>query len=184
VLGLRRGTVQIVPYDPAWAILFQAERSRLQQALGDLALDIQHIGSTAVTGLAAKPILDLAVAVAGVSVVPTCIGRLVDTGYTYRGYRGLDQGYFFDQGRGQELTHYLHVLPIDEPAWSNNLLFRDYLAAHPEARDRYQQLKDDLAVEYPADRATYTAAKADFVQEILAAAHAGQREEPRPSSNA
>jgi GrpB-like predicted nucleotidyltransferase (UPF0157 family) len=184
VLGLRRGTVQITPYTPAWPILYQAERARLQEALGELALDIQHIGSTAVPGLAAKPILDLAVAVADESVVPDCVVRLADAGYTYRGYRGPDQGYFFDQGRGQELTHYLHVLPIREPAWSNNLQVRDYLAAHPEARARYQQLKEDLAAEYPADRATYTAAKADFVQEILAAAHAGQREEPSPSSSA
>ncbi len=178
MLGLRRGTVQIAPYSPAWAILFRTERPRLEQALGELALDIQHIGSTAVPGLAAKPILDLAVAVARESVVPDCVVRLADVGYTYRGYRGPDQGYFFDQGRGQELTHYLHVLLIHEAAWSNNLHFRDYLAAHPEARDRYQRLKEDLAAEYPADRATYTAAKAEFVQEILAAAHAGLCEEP------
>jgi GrpB-like predicted nucleotidyltransferase (UPF0157 family) len=177
VLGLRRGTVQIAPHKPAWAILFQAERFRLEQALGDLALDIQHIGSTAVPGLAAKPILDLAVAVAGESVVPDCVVRLADADYTYRGYRGPDQGYFFDQGRGQELTHYLHVLPIHEPAWSNNLRFRDYLAGHPEARDRYQQLKEVLAAQYPTDRATYTTAKAAFVQEILAAAPSIHRDQ-------
>jgi GrpB-like predicted nucleotidyltransferase (UPF0157 family) len=172
VLGLRRGTVQITPYTPTWAILFQAERACLQEALGDLALDIQHIGSTAVPGLAAKPILDMAIAVAGESAVAECVVRLADAGYTYREYRGPDQGHFFDRGRGQELTHYLHVLLIHEPAWSNYLRFRDYLAAHPAARERYQQLKEDLAAEYPADRATYTAAKAEFVQEVLAAARA------------
>jgi GrpB-like predicted nucleotidyltransferase (UPF0157 family) len=78
------------------------------------------------------------------------------------------------------LTHYLHVLPIDEPAWSNNLRFRDYLAVHPQARERYQQLKEDLAAEYPTDRATYTAAKAAFVQEILAAAIDPSRSSANP----
>ena len=172
MLGLRRGTVQITPYRPAWAILFQAERARLQEALGDLVLDIQHIGSTAVPGLAAKPILDVAIAVAGESVVAECVGLLADVGYTYRGYRGPDQGQFFDRGRGQELTHYLHVLLIHEPAWSNYLRFRDHLTAHPAARDAYMRLKEDLAAEYPGDRAGYTAAKAMFIHDILAAAQA------------
>jgi GrpB-like predicted nucleotidyltransferase (UPF0157 family) len=173
VLGLRRGVVQIAAYTPAWATLFQAERARLKDAMGDMALDIQHIGSTAVPGLAAKPILDMALAVMGEAVVPDCVLRLEAAGYTYRGYRGLDEGHFFDQGREQELTHYLHVLPIHEPAWSNYLLFRDYLAAHPRDRDRYQRLKEDLAAQHAENRAAYTAAKAAFVQEILVVAQAG-----------
>ena len=74
-------------------------------------LDIQHIGSTAVPGLAAKPILDLGVAVAGEHIVAACIPGLTALGYTYRGYRGPDQGHFFDQGLEQHLTHYLHMLP-------------------------------------------------------------------------
>jgi GrpB-like predicted nucleotidyltransferase (UPF0157 family) len=127
MLGLRRGAVQLVPYTPSWVTLFQAERARLQDALGADALDIQYISSTAVPGLAAKPILDLGIAVAGEVVVATCVPRLTALGYTYRGYRGSDQGHFFDQGPEQYLTHYLHMLPIGAPAWSNYLRFRDYL---------------------------------------------------------
>jgi GrpB-like predicted nucleotidyltransferase (UPF0157 family) len=170
MLGLRRGAVQLVPYTPVWASLFQAERARLQHTLGADALDIQHIGSTAVPGLAAKPILDLGVAVGAESVVTACVPRLTALGYTYRGYRGSDQGHFFDQGPEQHLTHYLHMLLIGEPAWCNYLLFRDYLRADPTARDAYQRLKQDLAAQYAADRAAYSAAKATFVQQILAAA--------------
>jgi GrpB-like predicted nucleotidyltransferase (UPF0157 family) len=170
MLGLRRGVVQLVPYTPTWATLFQAERARLQQALGIDALDIQHIGSTAVPGLAAKPILDLGIAVAAESVVTACVPRLTAFGYTYRGYRGPGEGHFFDQGSEQHLTHYLHMLPIREPGWWNYLLFRDYLIAHPVARDAYMRLKQDLASQYAEDRATYTAAKATFVQYILAVA--------------
>jgi GrpB-like predicted nucleotidyltransferase (UPF0157 family) len=170
MLGLRRGAVQIVHYTPVWATLFQAERARLQHALGAAALDIQHIGSTAVPGLAAKPILDLAIAVAAEPAAAACIPRLTALGYTYRGYRGPGEGHFFDQGPEQQLTHYLHMLPIQEPAWWNYLRFRDYLITHPAARDAYMRLKQELAAQYADDRAAYTAAKAAFVQHILAAA--------------
>ncbi|MFL5800334.1 MAG: GrpB family protein [Roseiflexaceae bacterium] len=170
MLGLRRGAVQIVPYTPVWVTLFESERARLQYALGADALDIQHIGSTAVPGLAAKPILDLGIAVAAEVVVAACVPRLAALGYTYHGYRGTDQGHFFDQGSEQHLTHYLHMLLIGDPAWSNYLRFRDYLIAHPVVRDAYMQLKQSLAAQYAENRAAYTAAKASFVQHILAAA--------------
>lgn len=170
MLGLRRGAVQVVPYTPTWATAFQSERARLQHALGAEALDIQHIGSTAVPGLAAKPILDLGIAVAAEAVVARCVPRLSALGYTYRGYRGSDQGHFFDQGPEQHLTHYLHMLPIGDPGWSNYLWFRDYLIAHPAMRDAYMRLKQDLAAQYAENRAAYTAAKATFVQRVLAAA--------------
>ena len=170
MLGLRRGAVQVVPYSPMWTRLFQDEHARLQQALGTHVLDIQHIGSTAVPGLAAKPILDIGIAVAAEADVAMCVPLLTALGYTYRGDRGMNEGHFFDLGSEQSLTHYLHMLLIGNPAWQNYLLFRDYLIAHPAVRDAYLQLKQDLAARYVADRAGYTAAKAEFVQRVLAAA--------------
>jgi GrpB-like predicted nucleotidyltransferase (UPF0157 family) len=174
MLGLRRGSVQLVPYNPAWATLFEAERARLHHALHPDALDIQHIGSTAVPGLAAKPILDLGIAVADEAIVTTCVPRLTALGYAYQGYRGADQGHFFDLGPEHHLTHYLHMLLISDSGWWNYLRFRDYLRAHPAARDTYQQLKRDLATQYAADRAAYSAAKATFIQDILAASSAAE----------
>jgi GrpB-like predicted nucleotidyltransferase (UPF0157 family) len=170
MLGLQRGIVQIVPYTPLWATIFQEESSRLAQALGSLAVDIQHIGSTSVPGLAAKPILDMGVAVATEADVAACVPLLESLGYTYRGNRGASEGYFFDQGSEQQLTHYLHMLLISNPSWQNYLRFRDYLIAHPAARDQYMQLKQELALQYPTDRAAYTAAKAQFIQQVLTAA--------------
>jgi GrpB-like predicted nucleotidyltransferase (UPF0157 family) len=175
MLGLQRGSVHLVPYDPAWAMLFQAERDRLQQALHPFALDIQHIGSTAVPGLAAKPLLDLGVAAADAAAVAACVPRLTALGYTYRGDRGASQGHFFDIGPDHALRHYLHLMMIDQPGWQSYLRFRDYLRAHPAARDAYQQLKQDLAIRYAADRAAYSAAKTAFVEHILAQAAERER---------
>ena len=169
MLGLQRGSVRLVPYTSAWATLFEVERARLYAALHPHVLDIQHIGSTAVPGLAAKPLLDLGIAVADESIVSVCIPRITTLGYTFRGYRGADQGYFFDIGPEHQLTHYLHMLLISDSGWWNYLRFRDHLRARPAARDAYQRLKQDLATEYAADRAAYSAAKTVFIQQILAA---------------
>jgi GrpB-like predicted nucleotidyltransferase (UPF0157 family) len=168
MLGLRRGTVRVVPYTSEWARLFRQERARLQEALGGRALDVQHIGSTAVPGLDAKPLLDVGVAVAGEADVAACVPILETLGYTYRGDRGASEGHFFDRGAEDSLTHYLHMLLIDSPAWENYLLFRDTLIAHPDVREAYAKLKRDLAATHADDRASYTAAKAAFIQQILA----------------
>lgn len=168
MLGLQRGTVQVVPYSALWASLFEDERTRLAAALGTYALDIQHIGSTAVPGLAAKPILDIGIAVAGEAEIAACVPLLEALGYTYRGDRGADEGHFFDLGAETRLTHYLHVLVTSSAGWRNYLRFRDTLIAHPESRDAYMQLKRDLATRYAMDRTAYTAAKAQFIQRILA----------------
>ena len=170
MLGLQRGTVQVVPYTPLWASLFQDEYKRLMDALGSRALDIQHIGSTSVPGLAAKPILDVAIAVATEADVVACVPLLEAIGYTYRGDRGPSEGYFFDQGTEERLTHYLHMLLMSNPVWQHNLRFRDYLIAHPTIRDRYMELKQKLAIQYVTNRAAYTAAKAEFIQHVLAEA--------------
>ena len=164
MLGLRRGSVRLVPYTSAWATLFEAERTRLHAALDPHVLDIQHIGSTAVPGLAAKPLLDLGIAVADEAAVTVCIPRITALSYTFRGYRGADQGYFFDIGPEHQLTHYLHMLLISDSGWWNYLRFRDHLRAHSAARDAYQRLKQDLATKYAADRAAYSAAKTVFIQ--------------------
>ena len=170
MLGLQRGIVQVVPYTSLWASLFQEESKRLTQALGSLALDIQHIGSTSVPGLAAKPILDIGIAVAKEEDISACVPLLISLDYSYRGDRGASEGHFFDQGSEQQLTHYLHMLLISNPSWQNYLRFRDYLIAHPTIRDQYMQLKQELAIQYVTDRAAYTAAKSEFIQQVLTAA--------------
>lgn len=168
MLGLQRGTVQVVAHSSEWATLFWAERERLAAALGTHALDIQHIGSTAVPGLAAKPILDIGIGVGAESDAVACVPLLEGLGYTYRGDRGADEGHFFDLGAETRLTHYIHMLLISSAGWRNYLKFRDTLMAHPDSRDAYMQLKRELARQFAEDRAAYTAGKAQFIRQILA----------------
>lgn len=167
MLGLERGIVQVVPYQPNWTHLFDEEHLRLKSALGALALDIQHIGSTSVPGLAAKPILDIGIAVETEADITACVPLLTGIGYRDGGDRGSSEGHFFDWGLDQQLTHYLHMLLISNPSWQNYLRFRDHLIAHPTVRDAYMQLKQELAIQYASNRAAYTAGKAQFIQEVI-----------------
>jgi GrpB-like predicted nucleotidyltransferase (UPF0157 family) len=167
MLGLRRGTVRLVPHHTEWARLFLKEKGRLNAALGDRALDIQHVGSTAVPGLDAKPILDIAVAVADMPTVTECVPLLEALGYTYFGDRSGKGDYFFAKGEERSRTHYIHMAEHTGPEWTTMLRFRDYLIANPAARQRYSDLKHGLAQQHAADRQAYTAGKEAFIQAAL-----------------
>jgi GrpB-like predicted nucleotidyltransferase (UPF0157 family) len=168
MLGLKRGTVQVVAYRPDWHDLFEQERCVLQQHVGHHVLDIQHVGSTAVPGLDAKPILDIAVAVVSASVVPHCVPPLCRLGYIDRGDGGGDGGHLLVKETAPEVrTHHLHIVTIDDPQWSNYLRFRDTLRADETLRAKYAALKKALQEEFPHDRKLYTAAKHEFIRGIL-----------------
>ncbi len=169
-LGLPRGTVQIKTYSADWPRLFEEERARLLAAIGREVLDIQHIGSTSVPGLAAKPILDIGVAVANFEGAVVCIEPLVALGYEYLGERGIPRHHFF--ARGDPRTHYLHMNEITSDDWQRTIAFRDYLRRHPEAAQEYADLKQALTVCFPEDREAYTNAKSGFIARILQQAQA------------
>lgn len=168
MLGLRRGTVQLAPYAEQWAQLFAVEQAHIRAALNELVLDIQHVGSTAVPGLCAKPILDIAVAVRSLADVAACVAPLAQLGYAYLGDKPSTSGHFFAKGDDSNRTHYLHFVAHDNPQWTDFLRFRDRLRADPAARDEYARLKQRLAARYAADRASYTQQKEAFVRRILA----------------
>ena len=169
MIGLRRDTVQIVAYHADWHDLFEQERRVLHQHLKSLVLDIQHVGSTAVPGLDAKPILDIAVAVASVAVIPQCRPPLCGLGYLDRGDMGRDGGgYLFVKEAAPEVrTHHLHLVALDDPQWGNYLRFRDVLRADATLRTRYATLKKALQERFSQDRKAYTAAKHAFIRAIL-----------------
>lgn len=165
-IGLKRGTVQIVPHDARWAIEFSIERSRLIDALGDRALDIQHVGSTAVPGLAAKPIIDIAVAVPSLQAAEQLVKPLQELGYNYMGEAGVPNRRFFAKGSENNRTHYLHVSERDTE-FRRLILFRDLLIANEDIANRYSTLKYDLAVKFASNRPAYTTGKNVFIETVL-----------------
>lgn len=168
MIGLKRKTVRVVDHDPGWAALAAEACTAVRQAAGDLILDIQHVGSTAVPGLPAKPILDLAAAVAGMEVMPQLIRALTTAGAIYRG-DGADQGghLFVWESEPEVRTIHLHVVAADDAQWTRYLRFRDALRQDPVLRRRYAELKRKLGERFPEDRMSYTASKDEFIRSVL-----------------
>jgi GrpB-like predicted nucleotidyltransferase (UPF0157 family) len=167
------GAIVIVAYDPAWPALFEQERAKLAAALGALVVAIEHVGSTAVPGLAAKPIIDLMVGVRSLTGARCrCVEALQAAGYAYMPeYQSwLPDELFFRKGLPGPWTHHVHVMEPSNPGWRRRLLFRDYLRAHPESADAYAKLKRDLAAAFKDDIAAYRNAKDAFVAETMAKA--------------
>lgn len=173
MIGLKRGVVRVVSHRLGWHDLFEQERLLLRQHIGHLALDVQHVGSTAVPGLDAKPIIDIAVAVASAPAILRCVSPLCRLGYVDRGDKGGAGGHLFVKESTPDVrTHHVHVVTIDDPQWRRYLCFRDGLRGDEALRARYATLKRDLQEKFPLDRRAYTVAKDEFVREVLAR-HAG-----------
>jgi GrpB-like predicted nucleotidyltransferase (UPF0157 family) len=168
MIGLRRGIVKVVAYRPGWHHLFEQERRLLQQHIGSLVLDIQHVGSTAVPGLDAKPIIDIAVAIASPAVIPGCRQLLCRLGYIDRGNGSANGGYLFVKESAPDIrTHHLHLVAANDPQWSTYLRFRDMLRVDATLRARYATLKKALQEKFPQDREAYVSGKHEFIRYVL-----------------
>lgn len=159
--------VTVVNYNPQWIDQFEQEKERIQLALGDYDITVEHIGSTSIIKLPAKPIIDIAVGVNELSQAEMFIEPLLAIGYEYVPKEDFPARRFFRKGEWRKGTHHLHVYEIGSDEWLNNLLFRDYLTEHPETRRQYAQLKEKLAKQYPEDRITYTSLKGPFIQAVI-----------------
>jgi GrpB-like predicted nucleotidyltransferase (UPF0157 family) len=165
VLGLERGAVRLVPHAERWHDLFAEEAERLRAAVGVYVLAVEHVGSTAVCGLSAKPIIDIAAAVREITDVGKLMVPLQRIGYEYRGEQGIPGRHFF--GKGSPRTHHLHVVESGGDFWRSHLLFRDYLLQHRGAAEEYEALKQELAERYKENREAYTEGKAAFIEGVL-----------------
>lgn len=172
MLGLERGKVLVVPYQPGWKSAFRREAALLRSTFGAGLLRVEHIGSTAIEGMAAKPIIDLVCAVAGLDEAEAFRQRLEALGYEYRPDETLPDRLFFAKGPRSRRTHHLSLTEPGSRFYEEKLLFRDYLRAHAEAAEEYRGLKEGLAGRYAADRASYTEGKRAFVERILTLARA------------
>lgn len=171
VAGLGPETISVEPYDPAWPVRFEAEAARILSATNNQLIAIEHIGSTSVPGLPAKPIIDMMGLVPSFDAGRHLVVPIRSLGYLYYGENEIPRRHYFDleDENGRDVVH-LHVLEEGSADARNHVLFRDYLRAHKDARDAYAALKYELIAKYAHDRRTYTDQKADFIGTILAAA--------------
>lgn len=159
----------IVDYDPRWPELFAELRARIGKALGDVAAAIEHVGSTAIPGLAAKPVIDIDVLLSSADGLREAIERLAPLGYTHRGNLGVPGREAFSRPLGQP-HHHPYVCPPSSIEYRRHIAFRDYLRANPESARAYEELKRNLAKQFGHDREKYNLGKNEFVNKVLACA--------------
>jgi len=158
--------VVIEDYDAHWPGHFETLRRRISDALGSLAGAIEHVGSTAVPGLAAKPIIDIDVLLQSDDDLPLAISRLHALGYEHQGNLGIAGRKAF-RSPTSEFHHHLYVCPPNSRAYLEHLAFRDHLRSHPEDARAYERLKRSLAERFASDRDAYTLGKTGFIEAIL-----------------
>ena len=159
--------IEIVPQDGAWPAKFDAERSLLEVTLAPwLAGPIEHIGSTAVAGLAAKPVIDIMAAVHSLEASRPAIAAVAQLGYVYFPYKAHEMHWFCKPSSSLR-THHLHLVPIASPLWAQRLRFRDALRNSAALTTEYAELKLQLAQRFPLDREAYTEGKTAFIRRVL-----------------
>ena len=159
--------VVVLPHDPCWERDFIQIRDELLEALGPLALAIEHVGSTAVPGLSAKPIIDIDVVIRDRSQLDAAISALAKIGYRHEGDLGIPgrEAFRYD-GKDHLRRHHLYVCPLDSPELKRHLAFRDYLRAHPKAVEEYSRIKQEGAALHPDDIDGYIEHKSPFIEGI------------------
>lgn len=167
MVGVKRGTVELSPYQPEWKRRYEAEVERLQSVAGDRLHDFEHVGSTAVEGLAAKPIIDMLAVVEDAADAAALVPVLEERGYEHRPNDGVPDREFLAKGPRANRTHYLSLVERDGDRYREQVAFRDYLRSHSGVAAEYAELKRTLAEEYPDDRSAYTQRKGAFVERVL-----------------
>ena len=162
-------TIAVVDYDPAWPATFESLRAAIWPAVHDIATAIEHVGSTAVPGLAGKPVIDLDVVVPSASAAAIAIQRLGSIGYLHRGDLGVPGREAF-RAPASVPRHHLYLCLATSPALANHLAVRDHLRAHPPIVAEYGALKKQLAVQFVHDGEGYTAGKTNLLIRVLRAA--------------
>lgn len=159
--------VIVLPYDPQWKQNFETVRQELSQALGHLALGIEHVGSTSVEGLAAKPIIDIDVVIRDDTPLDAVIAALAGIGYEHEGDLGIPRREAFRyDGKPHLQKHHMYVCPESSPELRRHLAFRDYLRTHPEAAAEYGRIKLEAAALYPEDINGYIKHKSSVIEKL------------------
>ena len=172
MIGLKRGTVKLISHQMMWEEEATKIISLLKSILNDVAVDIQHVGSTAIKNIDAKPIIDIAVGVNDLSSIKPYIALLEENGIIYRKEDAQGQLLFVIGDFEKDIrTHHIHVVKWNSIDWNNYINFRDYLNAFPEYAKEYDALKKKLMLNFSDKRESYTAGKQEFISKILEQAY-------------
>ena len=156
--------ISVVDYDPRWAELYDRESESVRAALGAVVVAVEHIGSTAVTGLPAKPVIDLLVGLRMLELPAASIAAMEALGYEYLGEHGIPGRLFFRKGRPR--SHHVHAVLFGSDLWERHVGFRDFLRANLDEAQRYGDFKRALAVDVGGDRDRYLEGKEAFASEL------------------
>jgi GrpB-like predicted nucleotidyltransferase (UPF0157 family) len=159
--------VHLNEYNPEWENKFDYEKNQIIDAVGNEIAAVEHIGSTSIKGLKAKPIIDIMVGVDDLLSISTLIAPLSKIEFEYVPKPELTDRRFFRKGLWGKGTCHLHICEFESTEWIEKLLFRDYLRKHPKAAEEYASLKSKLAAEYKYDRPAYTQQKEPFIKDII-----------------
>ena len=172
-LGLKRGTVELMPHQKLWEENAAETIKALKSVLGEVAVDIQHIGSTSIRSICAKPIIDLVIGVRDFETIKTKINDLKAIGVIFRGQDHPGQLLFVKGDFEKDTrTHHIHTVIWGETEWENYVNFRDYLNTHPEKAAQYDALKRHLLRDFAEDRGAYTSGKQELIDRFLSEARA------------
>jgi GrpB-like predicted nucleotidyltransferase (UPF0157 family) len=159
-------TIEVVPYAVEWRAAFRAAAEELVSIWGEEVVAVHHVGSTAVSGLQAKPIIDLLVEVRDIERIDAYDPEMLRRGYQPKGEAGIPRRRFFVKGGDESRTHHVHAFPTGHERIPRFLAFRDYLRTHPDDAQAYGALKVELARRFPHDIEGYMAGKDDLIQEL------------------
>lgn len=165
-MGLKVGTVKIEKYNPNWKNMFNEEKEILTKLFGDVAIKIEHVGSTSVENLSAKPIIDILVAVRSLDDFEKVRKCFEKEPYSIKDDSVCDE-ILIRKGNEDNRTHFIHVMEINSKRCQDTLIFRDYLRSHVKALEDYENLKKTLAKKYANDRKMYTSSKDEFIKNII-----------------
>ena len=169
-MALKRGIVELENYNEKWKKEYEKERDLLKSVLGDKIIEIEHVGSTSIVGLKAKPVIDILIAINSLDEIEEIEQLLIEYDYSNRGHQGVEDRYFFAKGPEDARSHYIHFVEKDNNTYINLLWFKRHLLKHPEYIEKYCELKQELASQYSEDRKKYTAGKSNFITEVISLA--------------
>ena len=167
-LGIDKNIVSLQSFSEIWNVEFEKEKKILQKLLKGFDIQIVHVGSTAIKGLSAKPIIDIALGVDSIETIKAVAEVLAQNGYYIKDHIE-DRGFIFvaKENAPNSRTHHIHLSVVGDNTWNEQVYFKKYLLEHPKITIEYEKLKKDLAFKYAHDRTKYTAGKDAFIKSIL-----------------